>query len=198
MLEILLEEFKGNNFSLDSTSVTISTTFTCDTCLCDSSNEEKLSILQVPPSNSVQSSVEKLLESEHLVNKNMRFCPSCSSNRPTSVDHAIQNSSSFLIVHMKRFVNSDGFIVKDNHHVKCFPEVISIPLFTDGEVSVHKKYRLTATINHSGNLVNGHYWTYVNRGKSWLMCNDRAVCSVSAERLNNTSSYIYFYLVDIN
>ena len=85
MLEILLEEFKGNDFLLHSTSVTMSTTFTCDTCLCDSSNEERLNILQVPPSNSVQTSIEKLLESEHLENKNMRYCPSCSPNQPTSV-----------------------------------------------------------------------------------------------------------------
>ena len=157
-------------------------------------------VLQVPPSKSIQASIGMFLESEHLLGENMRFCPSCYTNQPTSVDHSIINSGNFLVVQVKRFVNHGGALIKDNRMVRCFPNAITIPLYADGEVSMHRRYRLVATVNHSGTLENGHYWAYVQDTSKdtskWFLCNDRAVCPVKPEDLNNISSYIYVFQLD--
>ena len=72
-------------------------------------------------------------------------------------------------------------------HVQCTPN-ISVPV-KDNEVT------FLATINHSGSLTRGHYTAFIKipNSKSWLHCNDAAVLRANENKVNNTSSYIYFY-----
>ena len=74
---------------------------------------------------------------------------------------------------------------------------ISVPV-KDNEVTYQKHYRLIATINHTGNLNRGHYTLFIEipNSKSWLHCNDVAALRANENKVNNTSSYIYFYQSD--
>ena len=83
-------------------------------------------------------------------------------------------------------------MIKDIKHVQCTPN-ISVPV-KDNE-DYQKGYHLIATINHTGNLNRGHYTLFIKipNSKSWLYCNDAAVLRANENKVNNTSSYIYFY-----
>ena len=77
----------------------------------------------------------------------------------------------------------------------CHPNILTIPVKDLDEVSFERKFKLVATINHSGNLNNGHYWAYIEdqASSSWLHCNDRAVTQCNSNVLNNDSSYLLLY-----
>ena len=62
ILQVLLDEITGtsvlaNNFLKS----TIRTSISCTSCLCDSENEESISILQVPTENTISRSIQTLL-----------------------------------------------------------------------------------------------------------------------------------------
>ena len=67
-----------------------------------------------------------------------------------------------------------------------------MPITVD-DVSLHKKFNLIATVNHTGTLDNGHCTADVelSNSLSQQFCNGTAVLRSSMEKVNNTSSYIY-------
>ena len=72
----------------------------------------------------------------------------------------------------------------------------TVPLKLDDNVSFSKEFSLVATINHSGSLNAGHYWAIIkdNISKSWFKCDDRSILKVKPSTLNNTTSYVLFYV----
>ena len=74
-------------------------------------------------------------------------------------------------------------------------KVISALSPIEDNVSFSKEFSLVATINHSGSLNSGHYWAFIkdNISKSWFKC-DRSVLKVKPSTLNNTTSYVLFYV----
>ena len=115
------------------------------------------------------------------------------------------SSGQILMLHLKRFNNNLEKILKK---VNCYPNDLEIPVEgrddTIGNISlpidcddVHfmAKYRLRATINHTGSMSSGHYWCYVRcRGSGqWFSCDDKIVEPVKSDILNNSSSYLLFY-----
>ena len=64
----------------------------------------------------------------------------------------------------------------------------------EDEVSFTSKYYLIATINHSGSLNRGHYWTFIKdiHSSSWYSCNDKLVFNFEESSPNNTTQYILF------
>ena len=65
----------------------------------------------------------------------------------------------------------------------------------EDEVSFTSKYYLIATINHSGSLNRGHYWTFIKdiHSSSWYSCNDKLVFNFEESSPSNTTQYILFY-----
>ena len=49
----------------------------------------------------------------------------------------------------------------------------------EDEVFCTRKFNLAAVINHSGNLISGHYTCLVKDGETWWHCNDKAVVQVN-------------------
>ena len=76
------------------------------------------------------------------------------------------------------------------------PHPHPVPLKLDDNVSFSKEFSLVATINHSGSLNAGHYWAFIkdNIYKSWFKCDDRSILKVKPSTLNNTTSYVLFYV----
>ena len=122
---------------------------------------------------------------------NSIYCNFCCSLKSGSVVPAFSEVGLYLVIQLKCFVSHDNHVIKDIKHVQCTPNV-SVPI-KDNEVMFQKDYHLIATI--TGNLNRGHYTSFIKipNSKSWLHCNDAAVLRANENKVNNTSSYIYFY-----
>ena len=99
----------------------------------------------------------------------------------------------YLINQMKQFVSHNNQVIKDLKQVQCTPN-ISVPV-KDNKETYQKDDHLTVTINHTGNLNRGHYTSLIEicNSKSWFHCNDAAALRADEDKINSTSSFIYFY-----
>jgi len=97
---------------------------------------------------------------------------------------------------LNRYVNVGGNVFKDNRKVNCTSEVLHVPVKIDDELSVSRKFTLKASINHSGTINAGHYWTYIKSNDTWLKCNDTLVTKARFKELSNNTSYIFVYSSD--
>ena len=166
---------------------------TCNFCHESTLNEDSVGILQLPVSNSIQSSLNKALQSEELTDVNSFFCSCCSAYREASVHHYFCGVGRYLIIQLKRFIQQGNNIIKDTTKVECTSN-ISVPV-VDGEVTIYSQFHLIGTINHTGNLNRGHYTAFtkfLNSG-TWKFYNDAAVIDSVESSINNSSSYLYFY-----
>lgn len=59
----------------------------------------------------------------------------------------------------------------------------------------YKKFKLTATINHSGTNNAGHYCGFIRKinKKSWLNCNDTSASKALLEDLSNYTSKTFIH-----
>lgn len=76
------------------------------------------------------------------------------------------------------------------------PIWLSKPSGMRGRGCMHyKKFKLTATINHSGIINAGHYCGFIRKinKKSWLNCNDTSASKVLLEDLSNYTSKTFIY-----
>ena len=105
------------------------------------------------------------------------------------------DSGSILILQLLRYDNFKGTVIKYNMRVNFGSETLRLPLSADKQVCLFKEFNLKNTINNSGTLQTGHYWTHIkdedNRGQ--LKCNDTSVIATPFNVLSNTSSYVFFY-----
>ena len=198
MLQFLLEELKGDSVVADQLiSASVVSTITCNTCFNSSSKEEKFNIIALPLSRSFSNSLNKFLEPELLKDENKWFCGICNSLQDSIQDCKFVNCGSVLIFQLKCYAMADGTFKKDNCLVKCLSESLKVPILTDNDVIVKRKFKLKATINHSGTLNAGHYWAFVKASdNSWLKCNDISVTKAAFKDLTNNSSYIFIYCAE--
>ena len=82
---------------------------------------------------------------------------------------------------------------KDINIVKFFANK-SILVILGNDIVEQKKLTLISTVNHTGNINNGHYTASAKNNFSppWY-CSDAAVISWSEEVLENDTSYILLY-----
>ena len=195
IFQILLEELKGCSPIADgiiSSSVVRSTT--CDNCFTSSSQEDKQNIIGLPLSNSISSSLEMFLKPEDLRDNNQWFCNNCNSLQDSVRECSFTNVGTILIVQLNRYNNVGENVYKDNRKVNCASEVLKIPVKIDDQMSVTRKFKLRASINHSGTINAGHYWTFIKKNNStWLKCNDSSVTKASFKDLSNNTSYLFIY-----
>ena len=86
-------------------------------------------------------------------------------------------------------------VIKDNQFFKSLPEdLLPIRITDNNKVSFLNNYSLVATINHSGNLNNRHYWAIIKdvATNQWFSCNDKVVFKIKAADLK--TSYVLFFV----
>ena len=75
------------------------------------------------------------------------------------------NSAPILAIQLICFLYEGGQLVKDETLVSCtqsqMGQYLTVPITIEDEVSFKNRYSLIATINHSGTLSRGHYWTSI-------------------------------------
>ena len=75
----------------------------------------------------------------------------------------------------------------------CCPS-LEVPIEVDDEVICRRKFKLSAVINHCGNLGGGHYTCLVKeQSGEWFQCNDKAVIPFKLEDLVGAQPYVLFY-----
>ena len=194
ILSFILNEFSSESlFTEQLVFSKMRNEITCNICHQSNLSEDSMPVLQLPVSNSIQTSLNKILQSEELSEENSYFCNFCSQYCPASIDHVFSKIGRFLIIQLKRFNNHEGHIIKDIKKVQCSAN-ITVPV-VDDDVTNTIQFRLIATINHTGNLSRGHYTSFIRLTDPtrWLFCNDAAVINSTENNVNNTSSYVYFY-----
>ena len=180
--------------SLNLIKIQVRNTITCNTCFQSSIQEDQCNILQLPVCSSVQEAVDLSLKTEELDGHNRYFCNFCSSLQPASLEHALANFESLLILQLKRFDNFGDSTSKDVRPVKC-DQVVKLPLTVDNDITTNKRFQLLASINHSGSPDRGHYTANIKNTTSsdWFHCNDAAVLHCK-ENIPQDLSYILFYI----
>ena len=98
--------------------------------------------------------------------------------------------------HLKCFCADHDTVIKDNLFFKCLPEdPLQFTITDKNKVSFFSNYSLVATINHSGNLNNGHDWAIIKEfiTNQWFACNDKVVFKIIF--LRKKISFSFFFSV---
>jgi len=124
----------------------------------------------------------KYLEKEIHEHEELYFCEKCNSLTPYEKKINLYKLPEVLIIVLKRYSSNGTKLLSE---IKL-DETLVIKESITGTV---KKYHLKSTINHFGNLYNGHYTNFVHNCE-WLHIDDERVRMVN---YNNTDAYILFY-----
>ena len=194
ILSCILDEFCGHSLgALDLIKTQVRNTTTCNTCFQSSVQEDMCKILQLSICHSTQQAIETFLKPEELHGRNKYYCNFCASLQTASLEHEIVNSGGLLIIQLKRFASLGNSVAKDVRPVKCDQEV-RLPVVFDRDIVNYKRFRLLASVNHSGTLERGHYTALIKNitSSTWFHCNDAAVIHCN-ESVPQNLSYILFY-----
>ena len=196
VLQILLPEIVGTSlFARDMISVTVKTTTCCSDCFFSADKEEKEDIIPLDCCGTIEQSITSFFTTKLLEGTNKWDFLVCGTKTDSTRDSVFTNLGDILFLQMKRFKFSSGQAVKDTTQLDLSPFTVKIPVSTEFGVSFHRQFNLVATINHSGNLNSGHYWSNILHpvSKQWLNCNDRHVKSINSSVLNGNSSYVLIF-----
>ena len=141
------------------------------------------------------SPLEKFLSAELLTLDKDWFCLSCNSCKETINNTSIIQSAPVLVTNLEHSCVERDKVIKDNQFFKSLPEdLLPIRITDNNKVSFLNNYSLVATINHSGNLNNRHYWAIINNvaTNQWFSCNDKFVFKIKAADLK--TSYVLFFV----
>ena len=116
---------------------------------------------------------------EKLEDDEMYFCENCNGKRVASRKIVVSRWPKHLIIHLKRFVNTQ--------------RKIDSPI--DVRLMWRHDYELQGGVIHTGSHSGGHY-TYVTKtNTSWSICDDRTISYISEERalLYFKKAFILYY-----
>lgn len=96
-----------------------------------------------------------------------------------------------LVIALKRFTNMRK---KLNQHVEAPMENLDLSPYVKGYNKETYKYDLYGVANHIGNVMGGHYFSYVKTKEgNWYEFNDTRVKPIKAENVISARSYVFFY-----
>ena len=170
------------------------TTSTCDVCHTSSASEDLCSILTVPVSNSVSSSLSNFFSERALDGENQWFCPLCNSPQDATYSTKNHGAPQVIIVQLARFTRIGiDQVIKLSTPVRPDTSVSITETVSDTETIIHI-YNLVGVICHSGNYVGGHYTaTVLDRvSNKWFLCNDRTISETTINICED--GYTFFYV----
>ena len=115
--------------------------------------------------------------------QNLYYCETCVSNEKYEKKISLYKLPKIFIVVLGRYTNTGSKILSE----VVFDTTLKIRESESGEI---KEYTLTNTINHTGNLYNGHYTNYSIINNKCLFIDDH---SVNMRPLSHEDAYILFY-----
>jgi len=129
------------------------------------------------------------------------YCSTCKDHIAPYKKMDIYNCPDILIIHLKRFLYSQGMHFV---HREKISELVDFPLkgldltnIVKGAIDPEAPpiYDLFAVSNHSGSLQGGHYTAYCcnNDNGKWYEFNDSSVSEVHEDRIVSSQAYVLFY-----
>ncbi|KAK5858213.1 hypothetical protein PBY51_002372 [Eleginops maclovinus] len=121
-------------------------------------------------------------------------CNRCKTRRKCTKRFSIQKFPQILVLHLKRFSDSNLRTSKLSTYVNFPLKELDLREFSSdsGERPV---YNLYAVSNHSGNALGGHYTAYCKNPAlgEWYNYNDCRVSPVSSSQVRSSNAYVLFY-----
>jgi len=150
----------------------------------------------------LQSCFRKYMQREQLDDDNMWYCPKCKEHRRAYKKMDIWKLPDVLIIHLKRFLFTQGsyFI-----HRQKIDDFISFPIegldlskYVHDDQGKSSRYSLFAVSNHMGGLGGGHYTAYGKNclTEKWYGFNDSSVSQTRSSSVVSDSAYVLFYKRD--
>jgi ubiquitin carboxyl-terminal hydrolase 36/42 len=143
--------------------------------------------LSIPPfekSCNITQLLIKYFENERSENnENLYFCEKCNSLNDYEKKIILHKLPETLIIVLKRYTETGTKIITE-------VEIDNVLKIKEHSSSLVKTYRLSSTINHVGNLYNGHYTNFIYINNKWMHVDDQVI---KAEPFNYKNCYILFY-----
>jgi ubiquitin C-terminal hydrolase len=113
------------------------------------------------PVQNITDLMVKYFEREIHTNKeNLYFCEKCNSLNPYCKKIILETLPETLVIVLKRYTATGQKIISEVE----IDKVLKIKESSTGEIKV---YNLVSSINHAGNLYNGHYTSFINVCNKW-------------------------------
>ena len=173
---------------------------TCSGCRHQNINLNPMNVLCLPidhlaAGGSVYNCMDHYFNTEELDGD--YACDKCKNKARNTITRSILTLPSVLIISLKRFAYDQR-----THRMRKITSQVDYPMNLD--ISKYNPitpsdnrsatYSLVGTVNHSGTLDFGHYYSYIKSGDSWYLANDTRMTQVDESQvLNNPSAYILFY-----
>ncbi|XP_030294595.1 ubiquitin carboxyl-terminal hydrolase 2-like [Sparus aurata] len=121
-------------------------------------------------------------------------CNRCKARRKCTKRFSIQKFPQILVLHLKRFSDSNNRASKLSTFVNFPLKELDLREFAS-ESSERAVYNLYAVSNHSGNALGGHYTAYCRNPAlgEWYSYNDTRVSPVSSSQVRSSNAYVLFY-----
>uniref|UniRef100_A0A669CNV0 Ubiquitin carboxyl-terminal hydrolase n=1 Tax=Oreochromis niloticus TaxID=8128 RepID=A0A669CNV0_ORENI len=121
-------------------------------------------------------------------------CTKCKARRKCTKRFSIQKFPQILVLHLKRFSDSNVRASKLSTYVNFPLKDLDLREFAS-EPSERPVYNLYAVSNHSGNALGGHYTAYCKNPAlgEWYSYNDSRVSPMSSSQVRSSNAYVLFY-----
>ncbi|XP_054611860.1 ubiquitin carboxyl-terminal hydrolase 2-like [Dunckerocampus dactyliophorus] len=121
-------------------------------------------------------------------------CNKCKARRKCTKRFSIQKFPQILVLHLKRFSDSNIRASKLSTYVNFPLKELDLREFAS-ESGERVMYNLYAVSNHWGNTLGGHYTAYCKNATvgEWYSYNDCRVSPMSSSQVRSSNAYILFY-----
>nr|XP_020453979.1 ubiquitin carboxyl-terminal hydrolase 2-like [Monopterus albus] len=121
-------------------------------------------------------------------------CNRCKARRKCTKRFSIQKFPQILVLHLKRFSDSNIQASKLSTYVNFPLKELDLREFAS-ESSERAVYNLYAVSNHWGNTLGGHYTAYCRNPAlgEWYSYNDTRVSPISSSQVRSNNAYVLFY-----
>jgi len=151
------------------------------------------SFTKKPASVSIERCLEDFIAPQQLDENNRWECSQCQNMVCASQRSDIWSLPPILILHLKRFINMKGRLVKSDINVH-YPFELDLSQYISTYIE-KTKYKLYAVSEHTGSLNSGHYVArvYNHSNQKWYLFNDTSVKVCSPKSVQTPNAYLLFY-----
>jgi ubiquitin carboxyl-terminal hydrolase 9/24 len=160
---------------------------------CDHTKERYELTLSVPVDvknkNSLIESLKTLVQGELLQGENAYYCDLCQKKVPVLMRTSLKYLPNYLVFALRRFeFNYDTMSRNKIDDYFEFPLDLDMKEFTVEYLNnkqifsdFYYQYKLKGVVLHHGKAEQGHYYSFINNGNTWLEFNDSMVSEINLE-----------------
>tara|TARA_B100000424_G_C22911824_1_gene485115 strand:- start:35 stop:1069 length:1035 start_codon:yes stop_codon:yes gene_type:complete len=161
---------------------------------CLSSNYESFYILDLALNSlNIEDCLSDYFRDEYMnkENNNQYFDDKDNKYKNVIKKTSIIKNPPYLIIQLKRWNTN----LKKNQRIINYDTTLNISKFMNNTKNKHlSNYELFGIINHSGNVLGGHYYSYIkNFNDKWYSFNDANIKEITTKNLLSNKNYCFIY-----